>query len=120
MISVIPKSLFAKNLMNLKKLNISNNNLTELELWQFNLSIIEEIDLRKNFIDKFSNKFQWLYNGHSNLSSLPAEYVKIYFEPQMNKTLVFDDSTMKKYNICDSNQFEIVFNAYFKAFLESK
>jgi hypothetical protein len=113
-IKIIENHLFSEEFKNLKSINFSNNELSQIEPFQYNPNI-EVIDLRNNSIGKFSNEFKWFYNKNFNdTSSLNS--TKIYLEPQKDKKIVFDDSTIKQYNICDSFQFETVYNRYFKAF----
>jgi Leucine-rich repeat (LRR) protein len=102
-----------RHIDDIMNLNISNNRLTELELWPLYLSKIENVDLRNNLIQKFSNK-QEFYVQKTNL---PAFSDSTLIDLSNNLIETFDDKTLEIYGVFELNGYETFVSKYFKAFV---
>ena len=107
----IPKDLFHEKLSLLKQVDLSNNFLTEIELWPLFLSNISVVNFDNNSIEMFTNKF--LIDISSSKQKLP-NLSKIYL--RNNKIEHFDDRSVQQYGICNKKEYNIFYENYLKAF----
>jgi hypothetical protein len=108
----IPNNLFHPNLIFLKNIELSNNFLTEIELWPLFLSNINLVDFDNNAIEVFTNKLS-IDVSKLKLSSLSSN-ARIYL--RKNKIIHFDDRAVQQYGICSSKEFDDFYEKYFKPF----
>ena len=113
-ISTIPYGLFHSNLSSLVYLNLSYNFLTKMELWPIYLGKIKFVDLKFNYIESFTNNFNWLFENELNLPALNSLST---IDLQYNRISSFDDNTIQQYGICSYENFENFVLNYLKAFL---
>ena len=112
-ITEIPKHLFKLNLLSLRMINLSNNQLTEMEMWPLYLSNIKYIDLKYNLISNFTNKFKWYLEEEPSLKPLDPSAV---IDLQYNKIYSFDDRNVQQYSICSILNFEKFMKSYLHVF----
>jgi Leucine-rich repeat (LRR) protein len=108
----IPNNLFHQNLSFLKNIELSNNFLTEIELWPLFLSNINLVNLDNNEIEVFTNKLS-IDVSKLKLPSLSST-ARIFL--RKNKIFHFDDRAVQQYGICSSNEFDDFYEKYFKPF----
>ena len=110
-LNTIPKYLFQKHLSNLISINLSNNFLTEMELWPFYLPNIRTIDFKYNLIKNFTNKFEWNFLHEANELMMRRN-----FDLSFNKIEIFDDETIQQYGVCSDENFIKFFENYLSLF----
>jgi hypothetical protein len=113
-ISRIPYRLFYSHLSSLVYLNLSYNYLTQMELWPLYLKSIKFIDLKFNYIERFTNNFNWFFEIESYLPPLNS-FATI--DLQYNRITMFDDNTIQQYGVCSYKNFINFIKNYLKAFL---
>ena len=112
-ISVIPQYLFYTHLINLRTVDLSFNNLSEMEMWPTYLSQIIYINLKYNSIQKFTNKFGWFLSFSSNLAPLTSTTT---IDLQFNKIISLDDASIQQYGVCSYNDYSMFLTKYFYVF----
>lgn len=113
-INQIPQYLFYTHLSSLRTIDLSFNFLTEMELWPTYLPQIIYINLKNNFIQKFTNNFNWYLSASSNLSALSSTAT---VDLQYNNITSLDDKSIQQYGVCSFENYSSFITKYFYVFL---